>query len=211
MAFIAAARPFCVERTRAPALPPAAASGLPPAAAPPPGAAAVAAGGTTAACPLSAGGRSSTLERSGPAPPVSPRICSAAKCSLLCSGGSVAPLRRQSKRAAPTRRRRGQVGALLEPGRSDDTRGNARDNPSERPRDAVARAHAVTARPAPTALCASRGVLLPGVLAAGERSDNQRHQLLRVCLGLGDARQEGSDARQEEEESSGRAPMEDWI
>lgn len=94
MAFIAAARPFCVERTRAPALPPAAASGLPPAAAPPLGAAAVAAGGATAACPLSAGGRSSTLERSGPAPPVSPRICSAAKCSLLCSGGSVAPLRR---------------------------------------------------------------------------------------------------------------------
>eukprot|EP00964_Phaeocystis_antarctica_P066682 scaffold40349_cov79-Phaeocystis_antarctica.AAC.1 len=94
MAFIAAARPFCVERTRAPALPPAAASGLPPAATPPPGAAAVAAGAATAACPLSAGGRSSTLERSGPAPPVSPRICSAAKCSLLCSGGSVAPLRR---------------------------------------------------------------------------------------------------------------------
>ena len=96
MAFIAAARPFCVERTRAPALPPAAASGLPTAAVPAPGAA-VAAAAAAAACPLSAGGRSSTLELSGPAPSVSPRICSAAKYSLLCSGGSVAPLRRVGK------------------------------------------------------------------------------------------------------------------
>ena len=94
IAFIAAARPFCVERPRAPALPHAAASDLPPAAAPPPGAPVAAA---AAVCPLSAGGRSSTLERSGPAPSVSPRICSAAKYSLLCSGGSVAPLRRVGK------------------------------------------------------------------------------------------------------------------
>ena len=96
IAFIAAARPFCVERPRAPALPPAAASYLPPAAAPPPGAP-VAAAAAAAVCPLSAGGRSSTLERSGPAPSVSPRICSAAKYSLLCRGGSVAPLRRLGK------------------------------------------------------------------------------------------------------------------